>query len=89
MPRVFSELPPGHRVIVDAILEESCIDTYQTVMYGRAIFSPAGKEISFAYMRAPLVYLSKSLPWEARTDNQKAFARQVQNPHLIAQPNRS
>ncbi|MEA3212654.1 MAG: hypothetical protein QOE70_5711 [Chthoniobacter sp.] len=48
-PRVFAELPPGHRVTIDPIEEEVCFDAYQTVVYGRTTFPPTGKEVSFGY----------------------------------------
>lgn len=64
-PRVFAELPAGHRVTIDAIDEETCFDAYQTVVYGRTIFPRTGQSVSFAYVCAPLIYLrSESLPWE-------------------------
>ena len=64
-PRVFAQLPPGHRITVDAIQEEVCFDAYQTVVYGRTTFPPTGKEASFACVCAPLTNLhSESLPWE-------------------------
>lgn len=64
-PRIFAELPSGHRVTIDAIDEETCIEAYQTVVYGRTTFPPSGRQVSFAYVCAPLVYLhSQSLPWE-------------------------
>lgn len=64
-PRGFAELPVGHRVTIDAIDEETCVDAFQTVVYGRTIFPSTGKQVSFAYVCAPLMYLrSESLPWE-------------------------
>jgi hypothetical protein len=64
-PRVFAQLPDGHRITIEAIHEEVCVDAYQTVIYGHTTFPPTRKEVSFACVRAPLAYLhSGSLPWE-------------------------
>ena len=56
-PRVFAELPPGHRVTIDAVREEVCVDAYYTAVYGRTTFPPTGKEVSFAYTGPPITYL--------------------------------
>jgi hypothetical protein len=60
MPRIFAELRPGHRVTIDAIRDEVCVDAYQTVLYGHTTFPPTGKEASFAYLYSA----SLPLPWE-------------------------
>ena len=59
-PRVFAELPPGHRVTIDAVRDEVCVDAYQTVVYGHTTLPDSGKEGSFAYLYSA----SQPLPWE-------------------------
>jgi len=58
---IFSELPPGHRIKIDAVREEDVGDTYEIVVYGRTNFPATGKEVTFAYD-----YDGLSLPWEPR-----------------------
>jgi hypothetical protein len=50
---------------IDAAREEVCVDAYQGVVYGHTTFPSTGKEVSFAYVCAPIRYLNPdSLPWE-------------------------
>ena len=59
-PRVFAQLPSGHRVTIDAVLDEAYFDAAPTVVYGRTTFPPTGKETGFAYLYST----SRTLPWE-------------------------
>ena len=58
---IFSELPPGQRIKINAVREEDVGDTYEIVVYGRTNFPATGKEVTFAYD-----YDGLSLPWEPR-----------------------
>jgi hypothetical protein len=56
---IFSELPPGHRIKIDAVREEDVGDTYEIVVYGRTNFPASGKKVTFAYDYSGL----PPLPW--------------------------
>jgi hypothetical protein len=57
---IFSELPSGYRLTIDAVREEDVGDNCEIVVYGRTNFPATGKEVTFAYDYAGL----PPLPWE-------------------------
>jgi hypothetical protein len=60
-PHIFTHLPEGHLLTIDAVRDEMVGDDWETVVYGHTMFPSTEKETTFAYDYRGV----GSLPWYA------------------------